>query len=141
MHQAKVSASEPHVTNDKRVMIYWENYPIKNTLEDPVSCVVLFKHFTVTNTLYNYKLKNREEVILPRPWTQQTCGTISGQHRSGSLARLLLGDGGTPLPGIINQSPASNPGHRLVPDPCRCRQQRWRALCQGWGRKEKDVPT
>lgn len=65
LHQAKVSATEPHVTDDKRVMIYWENCPIKNTLEDPVYCLTPFKYSTVTNTPYNYKLKKGWEVISP----------------------------------------------------------------------------
>lgn len=65
LHQAKVSATEPHVTDDKRVMIYWENCPIKNTLEDPVYCLTPFKYSTVTNTPYNYKLKKGWEVICP----------------------------------------------------------------------------
>lgn len=65
LHQAKVSATEPRVTDDKRVMTYWENCPIKNTLEDPVYRLMPFKYSTVTNTPYNYKLKKGGEVILP----------------------------------------------------------------------------
>lgn len=61
----QVSVTELNVTSDKRVMIYWENCPIKNTLEDPVYCLIPFKHSTVTNTPYNYKLKKGGKVILP----------------------------------------------------------------------------
>lgn len=65
LHQAKVSATEPRVTDDKRVMTYWENRPIKNKLEDPVYRLMPFKYSTVTNTPYSYKLKKGGEVILP----------------------------------------------------------------------------
>lgn len=45
-HKVTVSATETRVTDDRRVMIYSENSPIKNTLEDPAYCLVPFKHST-----------------------------------------------------------------------------------------------
>lgn len=65
LNQAKVSATEPHVTDDKRVMIYWEKCPVKSVL------VILFivsypsNTLTLTKTPHNYKLEKGAEVILP----------------------------------------------------------------------------
>lgn len=44
LNQAKVSATELHVTDDKRVMIYWEKCPVKSTLVDPIYCLIPFKY-------------------------------------------------------------------------------------------------
>lgn len=44
LHQAKVSATDPHATDDKRVMIYWENCPVKSTLVDLIYCLIPFKY-------------------------------------------------------------------------------------------------
>lgn len=88
LHQAKVSATEPRVTDEERARIYWENCPIKNTLEDPVYCLIPFKYSTVTNTPYSYKLKKEVRQFshtLSSPQTQQTCGTLSRQRGSDSL--------------------------------------------------------
>lgn len=49
LHQAKVSATDPHVTDDKRVMIYWENCPVKSMLVDPIYCLIAFEYS------YSYK--------------------------------------------------------------------------------------
>lgn len=45
-HEVTVSATETRVSDDRSVMIYSENSPIKNTLEDPAYCLVPFKHST-----------------------------------------------------------------------------------------------
>lgn len=44
LHQAKLSATDPHVTDDKRVMIYWENCPVKSMLLGPIYCLIPFKY-------------------------------------------------------------------------------------------------
>lgn len=49
LHQAKVSATDLHVTDDKRVMIYWEKCPVKSMLVDPIYCLIPFKYS------YSYK--------------------------------------------------------------------------------------
>lgn len=132
VQQAKDSATEPCVTNDERVTIYWENCPIKNTLKDPVSCLIPFKYSTIINPPYNYKLKKGVVVILPRAvwpmdstnlrhhqravWVRQPSGAPPGRWWATSTRD--------------KQSPLQTWATDLLPDPCSCREQRWRELCQ-----------
>lgn len=129
---AKVSATDPRVTDDKRVMIYWEKCPVKSMLVDPIYCLIPFKYsysYKDTTQLQVREKSGGNSPTQSSPWSQQTCGTISRRHRSASPAGLLPGDGGPPPPGI-KQSTLQTWAKSLLPDPCSCREQSWRELCQ-----------
>lgn len=75
--------------------------------------------------------------MLSGPWTQQTCGTISGQCGSDSPAGLLLGDGGPPPPGINN--PHFKPGPQTCCQIHAAAESRGGGSCASdGGRREKE---